>query len=76
MLSDIQISTKAKMEKINIIANKLNVCDDDLEYYGWYKAKLSDSLYKKLENKEDGKFLLQQLLLLHLEKANQQHQLD
>ena len=58
MLSDIQISTKAKMEKINIIANKLNVCDDDLEYYGWYKAKLSDSLYKKLENKEDGKLIL------------------
>ena len=58
MLSDIQISTNAKMEKINKIANKLNVHEDDLEYYGWYKAKLSDSLYKKLEQKEDGKLIL------------------
>lgn len=58
MLSDIQISTQAKMEKINIIANKLNIKEDELEYYGWYKAKLSDSLYKKLENKKDGKLIL------------------
>ena len=58
MLTDIEISTKAKMEKINQIAKKLDISEDDLEYYGWYKAKLNDSLYKKLENKEDGKLIL------------------
>ena len=58
MLTDIEISTKAKMKKINKIAEKLNILEEDLEYYGWYKAKLSDNLYKKLENKKDGKLIL------------------
>lgn len=59
MLSDIEISQKAKMIKISEIAQKLNIHEDDLEYYGAYKAKInSKSISKKLENKPEGKLIL------------------
>jgi len=41
MLTDIEISNKAKMLNIKEIASKLGIDEDDLELYGKYKAKLS-----------------------------------
>ena len=58
MLTDIEISKQSPMLKINKIAEKLNICEDDLEYYGWYKAKLSDSLKDKVKNNKDGHLIL------------------
>lgn len=58
MLTDIEISKQSPMLKINKIAEKLNICEDDLEYYGWYKAKLSDSLKYKVKNNKDGHLIL------------------
>ena len=58
MLSDIEIASRAKMLKINEIAKKLGVDEEDIEPYGHYKAKLSESLFKKLESKKDGKLIL------------------
>ena len=58
MLSDIEIASNAKMMKITEIAEKLGVSEEDIEPYGHYKAKLSESLFKKLENKNDGKLIL------------------
>jgi formate--tetrahydrofolate ligase len=40
MLSDIQIAQNAIPEHIKIIAKKINVDAEDLEYYGKFKAKL------------------------------------
>lgn len=40
MKSDIEIAQSAKLEHIKLIAKKLEVSEDDLEYYGKYKAKL------------------------------------
>ncbi|MCB9252496.1 MAG: formate--tetrahydrofolate ligase [Flavobacteriales bacterium] len=40
MLSDIEIAQATQPEHIKIIAGKINVSSDDLEYYGKYKAKL------------------------------------
>ena len=58
MLTDIEIASSAKMLKIKDIAASLGISEDDIEPYGQYKAKLSESLFKKLEGKEDGKLIL------------------
>ncbi|MBB1285347.1 formate--tetrahydrofolate ligase [Flavisolibacter sp. BT320] len=42
--SDIQIAQAAKIRHIKTIADKLGIAEDDLEYYGKYKAKLPLSL--------------------------------
>ena len=56
--SDIEIAQEAKMEHIKDVAAKIGVCEEDLEFYGKYKAKLSDELEKRLMEKEDGKLIL------------------
>ncbi len=58
MLSDIEIAQAAKCLPIKEIAKKLSVDEDDLEFYGKYKAKLPLSLTEKLKDKEDGKLVL------------------
>lgn len=44
ILTDLEIATSAKISHINTIAKKLAIQEDDLEYYGKYKAKLPISL--------------------------------
>ncbi len=58
MLPDIEIAQSAKMKRINEIAAGLGIEENDLEPYGHYKAKLSESLYSKLAFREDGKLIL------------------
>ncbi|MGN1481224.1 formate--tetrahydrofolate ligase [Porcipelethomonas sp.] len=58
MLSDIEIAQNAQMKPIMEIAQEMGVAPEDVELYGHYKAKLSEQLYKKLENKENGKLIL------------------
>lgn len=58
MLSDIEIAQRANMKNIGEIASSLSIEDNDIEYYGHYKAKLSEALFQKLENKPDGKLIL------------------
>lgn len=58
MLTDIEIAHNAKMLRINEIAAKLGISEDETEPYGHYKAKLSESLYSRLAFKEDGKLIL------------------
>lgn len=58
MKTDIQIANEAKMEPISVIAKKLGMTEDDIEFYGKYKAKITDELYKKIENNQDGKLVL------------------
>ena len=57
-MTDIEIAEKVELEKISRIAEKLNIDEDDIECYGKYKAKISNEVYKKLENKENGKLIL------------------
>ena len=56
--SDIEIAQEAQMLDIREVAAKAGVAEDDLELYGKYKAKISDDLYSKLEDKKDGKLIL------------------
>lgn len=58
MLSDIEIAQQATMKKIGEIASALSIEEDDIEYYGHYKAKLSEELFQKLEQKPNGKLIL------------------
>lgn len=57
-MTDIEIARNTKLEKITDVAKKLEISDEELELYGKYKAKISSEVYKKLENKKDGKLVL------------------
>ncbi len=58
MLSDIEIAQQATMKPIRDIAAGLDIPEEELEYYGKYKAKLSEELFARLANKPDGKLIL------------------
>ena len=57
-MTDIEIARKTKLEKINIIGNKLGIKEDELELYGSFKAKISDKVYKRVKRRKDGKLIL------------------
>ena len=57
-MEDIEIANNTKLEPIVKIAEKVGISEDELELYGKYKAKISDSVYKRLSNKKDGKLIL------------------
>lgn len=58
MKSDIQIAQEAKMMHIKHVAESVGICEDELELYGKYKAKLSDELAEKVSTNPDGKLIL------------------
>ncbi len=58
MLTDIEIAQGAKMLPIKEVAASLNISEDDLEFYGKYKAKLSEEYIAKMEGKKNGKLIL------------------
>ena len=57
-MTDIEIARNVKLDKISKVAKNLEITEDNIELYGRYKAKISDSVYKKLKNKKDGKLIL------------------
>lgn len=57
-MTDIEISRNTKLERVEKIAKKLNIKEEDIECYGKYKAKISNSVYEKLKDKKDGKLIL------------------
>ncbi|WP_311746233.1 formate--tetrahydrofolate ligase [Proteus penneri] len=58
MKSDIQISQEAHLLPIQEIAKNLNIDQDDIEFYGKYKAKFSHSIWSKIAAKKPGKLVL------------------
>ena len=58
MLTDIEIAQQTKLRPIKDVAKDIGIAEDELEFYGKYKAKLSEELFKKLESKPDGKLIL------------------
>ncbi|MDF2844898.1 MAG: fhs [Herbinix sp.] len=58
MKSDIQIAQEATLKHIKEVAAQLHITEEDLEYYGKYKAKLSDELWERVKDNEDGKLVL------------------
>ena len=58
MLSDVEIAQGAKVEKISAAAAKLGLSEDDLEFYGKFKAKISPDVWRRVEKNSDGKLIL------------------
>ena len=58
MLSDIEIAQKSTMKKIQDIAAKIGIPEEELEPYGRYKAKVSLGFVDSLKAKKDGKLIL------------------
>ena len=58
MKTDIQIAQEAEMMHIRDVAAQYGIEEDDLELYGKYKAKFSDEMMNKLEDRPDGKLVL------------------
>ena len=56
MKTDIEIAQEAKLEHISKIAARAGLQEDDIEYYGKYKAKIDLSVMKR--EKKDGKLVL------------------
>jgi formate--tetrahydrofolate ligase len=58
MLTDLEIAQKAKMAKIDTIAKKVGLNNDDIELYGNYKAKVSFSAINRYKSNPRGKIIL------------------
>lgn len=58
MLTDIQIAQQTKMEPIKDVAARFGLTEDDLEFYGKYKAKISNETVQKVKSNPDGKLVL------------------
>ena len=57
-MTDLEIARKTELLPIKDLAAKVGIDEDDLELYGKYKAKLSDSLLKSLEGRKEGSLIL------------------
>ena len=57
-MSDIEIARNTKLDNIVDIGKKIGISNDELELYGNYKAKISSSVYDRLQDKENGKLIL------------------
>ena len=68
MKTDIQIAQEAILKPIQEVAKTIGIAEEDLEYYGRYKAKLGDEVWKKVKDNP----WLQLLILLLREKEKQQ----
>lgn len=58
MKTDIQIAQEAKMVHIKDVAETLGIKEEELEFYGKYKAKLSDEVWENIKENPDGKLVL------------------
>ena len=66
MKTDIQIAQEAEMKHIREVAEGAGIAEAELEFYGKYKAKLSDELWER------SWFLLQPLIRPRRERERRQ----
>jgi formate--tetrahydrofolate ligase len=58
VLTDIEIAQGAKPRPVAEIAQEIGLLDDEVEFYGKIKAKISLDARKRLESKPNGKLIL------------------
>ena len=58
MKTDIEIAQEAVMQPIKEIAAQLGITEDELDFYGKYKAKFTDELWDRVKGNPDGKLVL------------------
>ena len=57
MLSDLDIAQKASLKPIKEIAESIGLSEDDLEYYGKYKAKVSLDTVDRFKDRPQAKYI-------------------
>ncbi|MDR2760337.1 MAG: formate--tetrahydrofolate ligase [Rickettsiales bacterium] len=57
-MQDIDIARATKLKPISEIARKVGLEEEDLEFYGKYKAKISPSAADKFKDRDNGKLIL------------------
>lgn len=57
-MEDVEIARSTKLEKIDVIASKLGINEEELEQYGKYKAKINLKIKERLQNRANGKLIL------------------
>jgi formate--tetrahydrofolate ligase len=55
--SDLEIAQAAKMKPISEIAGDLGLLEDEIEFYGKYKAKIDLSVLERLADRPNGKYI-------------------
>ncbi len=58
MKTDIEIAQEAVLKPIAQIAADIGIPEEELEFYGRYKAKLSEKYLSELQNHPDGRLIL------------------
>lgn len=58
MKTDIQIAQEAQMAHIRDVAATVGIEEEELEFYGKYKAKLSDEVWERIKDRPDGRLVL------------------
>ena len=56
--TDIEIAQECEMLPIREIAQKIGLGEDDIEYYGKYKAKVDCNILKDMQDTQNGKLIL------------------
>ncbi len=58
MKTDIEIAQEAELRPVKEVAAQLGIAEDELDFYGKYKAKLTDELWERVKENPDGKLIL------------------
>ncbi len=58
MKTDIEIAQETAMDPIKDVAARYGITEDELEFYGKYKAKLGNELRDRIKDNPDGKLVL------------------
>ncbi|KAK4684626.1 hypothetical protein P7C73_g5544, partial [Tremellales sp. Uapishka_1] len=56
--SDIEIAVAQTPKPVAVIADEMGVQSDEVESYGKYKAKIELSILKRLQDRQDGKYIV------------------
>lgn len=56
--SNIEIAQSTELRPITEVAAKVSLCEDDLELYGKYKAKVNLNVLERVENHPDGRLIV------------------
>ena len=57
MLSDLEIAQAATLKPIKEIAESVGISEDDLDYYGKYKAKVNLDVLKQIQDRPQAKYI-------------------
>jgi len=58
MKTDIEIAQEAVLMPVKEVATQLGIAEDELDFYGKYKAKFTDELWDRVKDNPDGKLVL------------------